>query len=1029
MRDALRSGNTGNYEGWGGLGGLVGVKSDDCTVTTSYYNSQTSGQSDYDDRGEPKTSMQMIQEVTFSGWDFTHGTGVWDISEGVSYPYLQALVPNPLPAPPAATSAGIVNIGGDDRYDTSTKTLTLTYGDDLGADFSTEYVTPADGLVTWSNSDSDVIIMNLNDDGTIKIEANNTGTATVSLKATDGTTLDSIQVIVKPIPLRVTGYFEVEDKEYDGDTDADISATFTLSINTSDCIGGDADNLTANFVATFLDPDVGQDKAVSLSNSYLTGSAAGNYILDFSDVPTATGNIIPKELTVGGYFTAQVKEYNGTMDATIATNEMNLIGRVGSDDVTLVPVLAFDTPEIGTGKTVSLTIGSSLTGMKSGNYTLSITGAPTYTSGVITGKQLTLGGSFTVNDKEYSGDRDATIATNNLTLVGVNPGDKVSIASVTVEFDSAAAGSQKTVRITGYTLSGADVENYSASLTGAPTATASITRATGLQAPAAPTLQSKTNTSVTLTPKAGQEFSKDNGTTWQTSNIFTGLTPSTEYSFITRIREDVNHEASPVSAALTVKTDASSSTGGGGGGGGGGGTPTPSTPAATLNIYQATVYGVSENSVNVVSAVGIMRGETDGYIIDSVDIDQSKAEEVIQKVLKQKQNKILIEVDGTEDNKADEVNFIIKKAAVKKLSVNEIALEVTTENVRIDIPKETVQAVAEDGKDLIFRVTPLDKKDEKAAVVENAITAKVVQTATGGDEAVALGNPLRIETTYQGYPTKLVFSLKDIEIPEDETQRDLFLSGLGVYVNHSDGEQEFNRGTIIYDSDGNPVGIEIDVSKFSTFTMISIINEAPVASGLKITGKVEYGKKLTAAYNYKDKEKDKEDKSLISWYRADNKKGKNKKLVAEGTLSYKVKKADQGKYLIVEITPVAVSGEITGSTVSACVKVAANKAPKAVGGKITGKTVVGSKLTLKYTYQDAESDKEGKTTIQWYRADSPKGENKKKIKNANKKTYTPTKADVGKYLIVEITPVAKTGTKTGKKTTVATKTAVTKALK
>lgn len=478
-----------------------------------------------------------------------------------------------------------------------------------------------------------------------------------------------------------------------------------------------------------------------------------------------------------------------------------------------------------------------------------------------------------------------------------------------------------------------------------------------------------------------------------------------------------------------MKTDASSSTGGGGGGGGGGGTPTPSTPAATLNIYQATVYGVSENSVNVVSAVGIMRGETDGYIIDSVDIDQSKAEEVIQKVLKQKQNKILIEVDETEDNKADEVNFTIKKEAVKKLSVNEIALEVTTENVRIDIPKETVQAVAEDGKDLIFRVTPLNKKDEKAAVVENAITAKVVQTATGGDEAVALGNPLRIETTYQGYPTKLVFSLKDIEIPEDETQRDLFLSGLGVYVNHSDGEQEFNRGTIIYDSDGNPVGIEIEVSKFSTFTMISIINEAPVASGLKITGKVEYGKKLTAAYNYKDKEKDKEDKSLISWYRADNKKGKNKKLVAEGTLSYKVKKADQGKYLIVEITPVAVSGEITGSTVSACVKVAANKAPKAVGGKITGKTVVGSKLTLKYTYQDAESDKEGKTTIQWYRADSPKGENKKKIKNANKKTYTPTKADVGKYLIVEITPVAKTGTKTGKKTTVATKTAVTKALK
>jgi len=129
-------------------------------------------------------------------------------------------------------------------------------------------------------------------------------------------------------------------------------------------------------------------------------------------------------------------------------------------------------------------------------------------------------------------------------------------------------GTGKVVSLTGSTLTGADAANYILDFTGAPTTTAEITRATGLQAPAAPTLQSKTSTSVTLTPNAEQEFSKDNGTTWQTSNVFTGLTPSTEYSFITRVKDDLNHEASPASAALTVTTDASSSSGGGSSGGG-----------------------------------------------------------------------------------------------------------------------------------------------------------------------------------------------------------------------------------------------------------------------------------------------------------------------------------------------------------------------------------------------------------------------------------------------------------------------------
>ena len=50
------------------------------------------------------------------------------------------------------------------------------------------------------------------------------------------------------------------------------------------------------------------------------------------------------------------------------------------------------------------------------------------------------------------------------------------------------------------------------------------------ETPSAPTLASKTTTSVTLNSVAGCKYSKD-GVNWQDSNVFTGLTANTAYTF------------------------------------------------------------------------------------------------------------------------------------------------------------------------------------------------------------------------------------------------------------------------------------------------------------------------------------------------------------------------------------------------------------------------------------------------------------------------------------------------------------------
>ena len=81
------------------------------------------------------------------------------------------------------------------------------------------------------------------------------------------------------------------------------------------------------------------------------------------------------------------------------------------------------------------------------------------------------------------------------------------------------------------------------------------------ETPEAPTLQSKTYNSITLTPIDGNEYSIDGGATWQDGSAFAGLSESTEYSFVRRVKETDTNAASLASAALTVTTNAQPSGG------------------------------------------------------------------------------------------------------------------------------------------------------------------------------------------------------------------------------------------------------------------------------------------------------------------------------------------------------------------------------------------------------------------------------------------------------------------------------------
>ena len=283
------------------------------------------------------------------------------------------------------------------------------------------------------------------------------GNYTLSLAGAPTATAD-----ITSLGLAVGGSFTAHDKVYDGGVGAAVDDN-SLTLVTP--VAGD--DVSLNAVAVFGDKTVGADKTVSLTGSSLGGVDAANYTLSLVGAPTTTADITARELTVTGAV-ADEKVYDGTTDADMSG--ATLVGVVGGDDVSL-DALAGTFAQADVGTDIAVTAALTLTGVDTGNYSLM---QPAGLAADITALGLSVGGSFTAQDKVYDGGVGATIDDNSLTLVTPVGGDDVSL-NAAAEFADAAVGMDKAVSLTGSSLAGADADNYMLSLVGAPTSTADIT--------------------------------------------------------------------------------------------------------------------------------------------------------------------------------------------------------------------------------------------------------------------------------------------------------------------------------------------------------------------------------------------------------------------------------------------------------------------------------------------------------------------------------------------------------------------------
>ena len=176
----------------------------------------------------------------------------------------------------------------------------------------------------------------------------------------------------------------------------------------------------------------------------------------------------------------------------------------------------------------------------------------------------------------------------------------------------------------------------------------------------------------------------------------------------------------------------------------------------------------------------------------------------------------------------------------------------------------------------------------------------------------------------------------------------------------------------------------------------------PQVRKLKITGTVAENSELTASYTFYQKDGN-SDASEFQWYKATSLDGTFDPIIGATSNTYTVQVGEADYFYVVEVLPKDNQGNIGASVVRSAVAVKPT-APTAENVTFTGTAYVGSTLTAKYDFVDANGDPEGVSTFRWLRGDT--ADNLTEISGATSKTYVLTQDDVDKWIAVAVTPVS-----------------------
>ncbi|MEK8129014.1 InlB B-repeat-containing protein [Paenibacillus filicis] len=227
------------------------------------------------------------------------------------------------------------------------------------------------------------------------------------------------------------------------------------------------------------------------------------------------------------------------------------------------------------------------------------------------------------------------------------------------------------------------------------------------------------------------------------------------------------------------------------------------------------VESASGGNKTVVSTVIIIRStDSNGQKKDSVVFTPEQVAKTVEQLAAAGTSTARIVIPDTKDE-VSETNIKIPQDSTALLAKSSVGLEFVKNNVKIEVPGDSLQEFKDD---IYFRLVPVKEEDKRKEIEQRARTEQAAQLTTGSHHAVVIGRPMSIDTNLQSRPVTLTLPLGKTSLTQQQ------LEDLGVFIEHSDGTKEFVQGKIVTFDESGQLGIRFSVDKFSTFTVVHIEN-------------------------------------------------------------------------------------------------------------------------------------------------------------------------------------------------------------
>ncbi len=239
---------------------------------------------------------------------------------------------------------------------------------------------------------------------------------------------------------------------------------------------------------------------------------------------------------------------------------------------------------------------------------------------------------------------------------------------------------------------------------------------------------------------------------------------------------------------------------------------------------------IGESSTDVQQTPITRKTLSNGDTIDKVVADPAQLSSALQAAMINNENSVHIVINDLPAAPAAEVTADVPMTAYDSLA-DKVNLNIDTDYASVILNKATLEQMKDDAQSLFFRFVPIRQTKQVSLLTQQALDDAQVKQAANNATVSQVGTPMTIETNYKSYNTTLLFPASKLNLPTSSSQQAAYISTLYVYIQHSDGEIELQRGTPQYDRKGNLQGIAIQISKFSTFTILSVQPKQNSSSG------------------------------------------------------------------------------------------------------------------------------------------------------------------------------------------------------